>query len=204
MLYSNKPWGHETLIYHNKDFAIWHLVIKSKQQTSMHSHPNKTTGLLILDGYAELSFINQSHILEKLDKKIIRKGVFHQTKNVGDQDLHLLEVECPNNKSDILRLEDNYGRACTPYENDYLDLLPEINLNLYKTLFHKIKIEQLTINHQDELQKECPLILKRGEIYEQHIKVLVPGDMTDTKTFKLLANKFTCDFPIEVFLFYVT
>lgn len=41
-----KPWGEEYLLYQNDDVAIWHLYIDPKQKTSLHSHPNKKTGLV--------------------------------------------------------------------------------------------------------------------------------------------------------------
>jgi len=42
-----KPWGHEYLLYQNNEVAIWHLFINPYHQTSLHSHPNKKTGLLV-------------------------------------------------------------------------------------------------------------------------------------------------------------
>ena len=49
-----KPWGYEYLVYQNEKVALWFLYIGYSQQTSMHCHPNKTTGLILLDGEAEL------------------------------------------------------------------------------------------------------------------------------------------------------
>lgn len=204
-----KPWGAECCIFENNQYALWHLIIKPEQSTSLHSHPNKVTGLLVLDGIAELSFINQSHILTKLEKRIIRKGVFHSTKNLHySNDLHLLEVEQPNNKKDILRLEDNYGRVCQPFQDDFQEKNPEFTLpdkNYDWVDFKKIKIEKQKISSIEELKDyECPLILTAGHIFEQYIDVLIPGDMTDTKTIRLLASKFYCKYPMEMLLFYAT
>lgn len=202
----NKEWGVETCIYESDKFAIWHLIINPGQSTSLHSHPNKVTGLLVLDGLAEVSFINETHRLYKLEKKIIRKGVFHKTKNpLKGLNLHLLEVEQPNNKKDILRLEDNYGRACQPFSDDFIDKYPEINLNNNSARFNNdIIIDTITINSLNEIGcNNDTIILIDGEIYEQHIKVLIPGSMTDLQTFKRLAYKFSIRFPLKYFRFYV-
>ena len=49
-----KPWGYEYLVYENQEVALWYLYIKDKHSTSMHCHPNKTTGLILLDGRATI------------------------------------------------------------------------------------------------------------------------------------------------------
>ena len=55
-----KPWGYEYLVYENDKVGLWFLYIAEDQQTSMHCHPNKTTGLILLDGNVEVSFLGDS------------------------------------------------------------------------------------------------------------------------------------------------
>ena len=50
-----KPWGYEYLAYENENVGLWFLYIAPGQSTSMHCHPKKTTGLVLLDGEAEIS-----------------------------------------------------------------------------------------------------------------------------------------------------
>ena len=57
--YSNrvilKPWGEEYVIYSDKKkLAITYLKIKKNSSTSLHCHPQKKTGFLILKGTAEV------------------------------------------------------------------------------------------------------------------------------------------------------
>lgn len=112
-----KPWGYEYLAYENENVGLWFLNIKKDQSTSMHCHPTKTTGLVILDGIAEVSFLSDKRILQGLDKVMIRRGLFHQTKALSDSVL-LLEIETPKDKHDLVRLSDKYGRESKPYEDD--------------------------------------------------------------------------------------
>ena len=50
-----KPWGEEYNIFTNrKKFAITYLKIKKNHTTSLHCHPNKKTGFLILSGTAKV------------------------------------------------------------------------------------------------------------------------------------------------------
>ena len=45
-----KPWGYEYLVFENEFVAIWMLHIVRKRKTSMHSHPQKRTSLIVLAG----------------------------------------------------------------------------------------------------------------------------------------------------------
>ena len=112
---NRKPWGYEYLIYQNDEAAIWHLFINKWESTSMHCHPSKKTGLLVLCGGAKISFLNGHQKVFAGEKVMIRHGVFHKTMNMTSEMLQLFEIETPVNKEDIIRLEDCYGRAGMPY-----------------------------------------------------------------------------------------
>ena len=111
-----KPWGYEYLMYENSSVAVWYLFIESGRQTSLHSHPGKKTGLILLSGEAVLSFLHDSVRLEGLSKMMIRQGLFHSTSAVSPEGASIIEVESPRNKADLVRLDDEYGREGKPYE----------------------------------------------------------------------------------------
>jgi quercetin dioxygenase-like cupin family protein len=113
-----KPWGYEYLAYENENVGLWFLYIAPGQSTSMHCHPKKTTGLVLLDGEAEISFLADKRQLKSLDKVMIRRGLFHSTKAVSDKGAFVFEIETPVDKQDLVRLNDQYGRASKPYEDD--------------------------------------------------------------------------------------
>jgi mannose-6-phosphate isomerase-like protein (cupin superfamily) len=112
-----KPWGYEYLAYENEHVALWFLYIKYTHSTSLHCHPKKTTGLILLDGKAEVSFFNHTNKLSPGNKVMIRKGLFHSTKATGDKGAHVFEIETPVDKQDLVRFRDNYGREGKPYED---------------------------------------------------------------------------------------
>ena len=62
----SKPWGYEYLVFETKEVALWLLYIKEGGKTSLHCHPNKTTGLILLDGKAEVSFLNDTNKLGRV------------------------------------------------------------------------------------------------------------------------------------------
>ena len=112
----DKPWGYEYLIYENDLVALWLLHIKPNQKTSLHCHPKKTTGLVLLSGKAELSFLADKKIINSPDKQMLRRGLFHQTKSLSEDGIIVLEIETPNDKGDLIRLKDSYGRENKGYE----------------------------------------------------------------------------------------
>ena len=121
-----KPWGYEYLAYENDQVGLWFLNIKKDQSTSMHCHPTKTTGLVLLDGIAEISFLGDKRILQGLNKAMIRRGLFHSTKALSDSAL-ILEIETPKDKHDLVRLSDKYGRESKPYEDDSFEYPKQSN-----------------------------------------------------------------------------
>ena len=50
------------------------------------------------------------------DAIILEKGVFHSTKSLSEEGIFLLEIESPPYKTDLVRLEDHYGREKFGYE----------------------------------------------------------------------------------------
>ena len=112
----NKPWGYEYLAYENEHVGLWFLHIKEGYQTSLHCHPKKDTGLIVLDGSVDVSFLNDINRLVSGRKIMIRKGLFHSTKALSNGGANIFEIETPKLKPDLVRLEDKYGRKAKPYE----------------------------------------------------------------------------------------
>lgn len=121
----HKPWGYEYLVFENENVAIWMLHISRTKKTSMHSHPNKTTALILLNGDdALVSSLSKEFILKESDCLMIDKGAFHSTeamskilnKPFSQNGLWVMEIESPVDKSDLVRLKDEYGRVGSAYE----------------------------------------------------------------------------------------
>ena len=122
----NKPWGYEYLAYENEHVGLWFLHIEKGHQTSLHCHPKKDTGLMVLDGTVDVSFLNDINRLVSGRKIMIRKGLFHSTKNHDDETALILEIETPVDKDDLVRFKDDYGRENKPYEDEnFMEKLSE-------------------------------------------------------------------------------
>jgi len=185
----SKPWGEEYLLYQNDDVAIWHLYINPKQKTSLHSHPNKKTGLLVLDGAAKVRFLSNYQVLFAGDKTMIRHGVFHQTHNPVGCMLQLLEIETPVDKTDIVRLEDDYGRAGTTKMGEdagEVYRIPDLKNSCMIgdcVLWHA-KVEDVYVDHWDHV------MITDGYIKSLGHNVCEPGDIVSTENFDIMSEKF--------------
>jgi len=112
-----KPWGYEYLIFENEKIGIWWLHIRNNEATSLHCHPNKTTGLILLKGEAKVSFLSDTHPMPEFSKIMIREGVFHSTQAVAESGADIVEVEVPKDKENLVRMADIYGRKGKHYES---------------------------------------------------------------------------------------
>lgn len=199
-----KPWGFEYLAYENEDIAVWILHIAKGQSTSMHCHPKKTTGLVILDGIAEISFLADKKILSSLNKVMIRRGLFHKTEALTD--VVLLEVETPKDKQDLVRLNDSYGREFSSYEDKSFEYPKENNCLWIKepTISDEEILQQyancsMRVNNVKSIQEilnysdDDILVFIRGGMIrninsESHL-VTIPGDVGFGSVVKNVASK---------------
>lgn len=196
-----KPWGEEWLVYSNEKLAIWLLKIDFDKQTSLHAHPHKDSGLIVLDGLAKVSFLNNSITLKGIDKIMIFRGRFHQTKALSKRGAILLEIETPEDKNDLIRLSDNYGRENKGYETEenyfpltknHLVIPSNITNENYNLFGCKIKIYQ-TKTKKDLINKDFESIfvfLDGGIVTEKGDFLSRTGDVVSSHNLDLLLNKF--------------
>ena len=105
-----KPWGREYRCYRNASLAIWALHMHEGRATSLHCHPGKNTAFVLLRGVLDLELLRGPRLSFKaLDKINVFRGRFHRLRAITDA--VLLEVEAPDDKRDIVRLEDDHGRV---------------------------------------------------------------------------------------------
>lgn len=109
-----KPWGWEFEVTSSPSFALWYLEILPEKSTSLHCHLKKTTGYIVLSGQVEVEFLSSKVILNVGDSINLRRSVFHRTRSLGSK-ANVLEIESPNEKDDLLRLEDESGRVDSSY-----------------------------------------------------------------------------------------
>ena len=199
-----KPWGEEYNIFSNqKKFAITYLKIKKNHTTSLHCHPNKKTGFLILSGTANV----QLGIYKKNIKKfgpmsilVLREGLFHRISASKNKDLYALEVESPNIKTDLVRMDDDYGRKNKEYEkldntkeiknNDLIFKIPKKKKNYYELNGVKISLAfYKSFNNFKNFDDKSVSIICDGSIVTNDGKdVIKTGEIVKSFTLKKLSK----------------
>lgn len=201
-----KPWGQEYNIYRDKKkIAITYLKIKKNHSTSLHCHPSKKTGFLILSGVARVQIGIYNYNFKKYLKNailVLRPGLFHRLTAEKD-DLYALEIEAPYDKNDIIRLYDNYGRSNSGYESldktkkissdDIIFTKPKKNkTSTYRLNGNNIKISY--INKKDQLKnfnKRSVSIILDGKIINKSNKTVIEhGEIVKTETIVELLKNF--------------
>jgi mannose-6-phosphate isomerase-like protein (cupin superfamily) len=196
-----KPWGYEYLIFENTEIALWALHISKNQSTSMHCHPNKTTGLIVLNGKCEVSFFSNSFIINDLEKIMIRKSLFHSTKSLSENGSIIFEIETPNNKQDLVRFSDAYGRKGLPYEGKEFEisksddcLFIDSNFNLNFSEYANCSLKIYNINDASFFNKFDDsvnfIILSGGIITDYGVSLANPGDIINNAIAKKIISVF--------------
>ena len=195
-----KPWGYEYKIHENKIAATWYLNINKNHKTSLHCHPLKKTGFILLNGKVEIELgFYEKVILKSPAKLMIRPGLFHSTKALS-KTAKILEIETPVNKNDLVRFKDQYGRKEKPYEgekkmeqlhNKFIKFrTPKINSsNKYFLDNCKITIEK--ISKIKKRNNNTIVAVLAGDLVDKKKRsVLSPGDIVYYRTVNKLAKTF--------------
>ena len=203
----SKPWGYEYVVYRNaNNLSVTLLKIDYNKTTSLHCHPSKKSGFILLSGKAlfQLGLRKKNTELHKSpSKRMIARGLFHSIKSVSKKGLLALEFETPVNKNDLVRFKDSYGREKKSYEGkkftNYLgpNFLKFKSPKLGKKQNYKIGAVKVSL----EVHKNFKKLLKNkkntifailgGSISDNKGRnVLSYGDIVKTDDFKILSKVF--------------
>ena len=109
-----KPWGYELIWALTEEYAGKLLAVNAGQQLSLQFHRQKDESWYLLEGVAELEFAaagektTTSEVVRPGAAFRIRPGTVHRIRAL--EDVLMLEVSTPH-LDDVVRLEDDYGRA---------------------------------------------------------------------------------------------
>ena len=107
-----KPWGYEYVVFRNKNnLSVTLLNINYNKSTSLHCHPKKKSGFILLKGKAEfqLGLRKKNTESKSSPAKRMMGGLFHSIKSISKEGLIALEFETPVDKNDLVRFKDSYG-----------------------------------------------------------------------------------------------
>lgn len=200
----NKPWGHEYLLFENGQVAMWYLFIRRGECTSMHCHPRKKTGLIVLSGSATVRFLNNSSPLRAPANMMLRAGLFHQSAADLGTDVALIEIESPVDKMNLVRLDDAYGRQNTAYEP--LSATRPLDATCLRlpqpvagaTPSFSLHERQLRLHRHDDVRELMPrvvagdivVVLEGGLFTDDGEPILTAGDAVSAATLCRLGQAF--------------
>ena len=211
----NKPWGYEYMVYTNKnDIGLTFLKINHGHKTSLHCHPTKKTGFIILEGVAEVQigiYKKNTKKFKPLSRLVFRPGLFHSIKAISKKGLYALEIERPYLKKDLIRLSDSYGRKSKDYEGKkYTEALNSKlikfklprnkNKNIYRFNDKQIIIEKTkNLSHFSNRDGNSSLAILEGHILDSKgKKVISYGEIIKRSTLKILSNHFKICKPLTL------
>ena len=186
-----KPWGYEYVVYRKgKDLSVTLLKINYKKKTSLHCHPNKKSGFILIGGKAEFQlglWKKRSEVHSSPSKRMIARGLFHQIKSISKDGLLALEFETPSDKKDLVRFKDSYGRQDKPYEGK--KHTKNIGSNFIKFKKPKIGLKQNFIIGKTKLfietHKNFKSILKNKQ---NTIFAILDGSIVDKNKRKVISH----------------
>ena len=110
---SFRPWGRYINIEKGESWQVKQLEIKPKSSISLQMHHHRSEHWIVVKGTAKVE-INEKHYLLKTNESIfVPLGAKHRLTNPSEEPLIIIEVQSGLylGEDDIIRFEDNYGRA---------------------------------------------------------------------------------------------
>jgi mannose-1-phosphate guanylyltransferase/mannose-6-phosphate isomerase len=109
----HRPWGSFTVLEDASDCKVKRLTVKPGQVLSLQKHHRRSEHWTVVQGTAKVRVGDREFLLQRNESAFIPMGALHRLENPGDEDIHLIEVQCGDyfGEDDIVRLEDRYGRV---------------------------------------------------------------------------------------------
>ena len=108
-----RPWGSYDLIEQGERFQVKRIVVEPGAQLSLQKHFHRAEHWIVVKGTAEVICGEETFLLTENQSAYIPVGAVHRLFNPGKITLELIEVQSGSylGEDDIVRLEDQYGRA---------------------------------------------------------------------------------------------
>lgn len=108
----HRPWGYYEGIDTGERFQAKRIVVKPGSRLSLQKHQYRAEHWVVVSGKARVTRGEDTLVLYPDQSTYIPLGVIHRLENIGDEPLHLIEVQSGSylGEDDIERFEDDYRR----------------------------------------------------------------------------------------------
>jgi mannose-1-phosphate guanylyltransferase/mannose-6-phosphate isomerase len=112
----NRPWGSYDSVDSGERFQVKRIRVKPGARLSLQKHHHRAEHWIVVQGTALVTCGERQFLLSENESTYIPIGEIHRLENPGKVPLEIIEVQsgCYLGEDDIVRLEDNYGRAPVP------------------------------------------------------------------------------------------
>jgi mannose-6-phosphate isomerase len=111
--FDRRPWGTYTVLEEDRNFKVKRIEVLPGKRLSYQKHSERAEHWFVVDGTAKVTLDGAEIIVRAGEAIDIPIGAAHRVENPGAVDLVFIEVQRGNylGEDDIVRLEDDYGRA---------------------------------------------------------------------------------------------
>ncbi|MFU6373801.1 mannose-1-phosphate guanylyltransferase/mannose-6-phosphate isomerase [Metapseudomonas otitidis] len=109
----HRPWGWYDSIDEGGRFKVKRIQVNPKASLSLQKHHHRAEHWIVVQGTAEITRGSETLLLTENQSTYIPLGEVHRLANPGSIPLEIIEVQSGSylGEDDIVRFEDNYGRA---------------------------------------------------------------------------------------------
>ena len=108
-----RPWGNYTSLAEGENWQVKKIIVNPGESLSLQLHKHRTEHWIVVNGSALVEIDGKEEIRHKNESVYIPLASKHRLSNIGNDKLILIEVQSGDylGEDDIIRFEDNYGRA---------------------------------------------------------------------------------------------
>jgi len=116
----DRPWGYYLVLIEDNDYKVKQFVVRPGERLSLQKHLKRSEHWQVVRGKA---LVTVGSDLNELSSVSLDPGkyidipleAYHRVENTGAEDLVIIEVQVGEyfGEDDIIRIEDDYGRAKT-------------------------------------------------------------------------------------------
>ena len=109
----HRPWGSYTVLEKGRFYTIKRITVLPTRQISHQLHHHRSEHWVVVQGTAEIVVGTETRFLRNGESTFVPAGVHHRLRNPGLLPVELIEVQQGEyiGEDDIVRLEDDFGRA---------------------------------------------------------------------------------------------
>jgi mannose-6-phosphate isomerase len=110
---TDRPWGTYEVLTTSETHQVKRIVVHPGKRLSYQTHEQRSEYWVIVSGTGTITLDGQDALCLAADAFVIEQGLAHRIANTGEEDLVFIETQLGLyfGEDDIVRLEDDFGRA---------------------------------------------------------------------------------------------